>query len=137
MMFAQTLRELMKERKVTQQKLANAVGVARATLGYYVCGERVPTISTVARIADYLDVSIDYLVGTAEKKERDPKTTERHEKIDRPVGTVAKKEPRYPTWREFFAGLYPGLPPFFWIDYQIQENIAKNLGIEPIKEDKP
>jgi transcriptional regulator with XRE-family HTH domain len=114
MMFAQTLRRLMKERGVTQQKLARAVGIARATLGYYVCGERDPTISTVARIADYLDVSIDYLVGT-----------------------VAKKEPRYPTWREFFAGLYPGLPPFFWIDYQIQENIAKNLGIEPIKEDKP
>lgn len=60
------LRELRKERNVTQQELADDMLVTTRTLGRYESGEREPRLPIVFDLADYFEVSIDYLVGRSD-----------------------------------------------------------------------
>jgi len=50
---------------------------------------------------------------------------------------AANPEPRYPTWREYLCSLNSGKHTPDAIYKQIPADIAKKLGVEPIKEDKP
>lgn len=60
------LRELRKERNVTQQELADEMLVTTRTLARYERGEREPRLPMVFDLADYFHVSIDYLVGRSD-----------------------------------------------------------------------
>ena len=60
------LRELRKERNVTQQKLADEMLVTQRTLTRYESGESEPRLPMVFDLADYFKVSIDYLVGRSD-----------------------------------------------------------------------
>ncbi|WP_273705539.1 helix-turn-helix domain-containing protein [Leuconostoc mesenteroides] len=60
------LRELRKERNVTQQELADDMLVTTRTLARYESGEREPRLPIVFDLADYFNVSIDYLVGRSD-----------------------------------------------------------------------
>lgn len=63
------LTRLRKEKKLTQEQLAKNVGITRSALSQYEIGTRSPDYEIVRRIAEYFDVSIDYLVGrTADPK---------------------------------------------------------------------
>lgn len=70
--FGERLRELMQTAnpKVTQQKLADAIGVKRQSIAQYLTGNIQPPLSTVAAISDYFDISIDYLTGRTDIKSR-------------------------------------------------------------------
>ncbi|MBQ6893687.1 MAG: helix-turn-helix transcriptional regulator [Clostridia bacterium] len=57
------LRELRKSKGISQLKLALDLNTNQNTISRYETGEREPGISELIRIADYFDVSIDYLVG--------------------------------------------------------------------------
>lgn len=61
--FAQRLVSLRKERKFSQNALALALGYSRGQIANYELGSREPDFSTLIRIAEYFDVSIDYLIG--------------------------------------------------------------------------
>ena len=61
--FAVRLRTLMKERKCTQQRLADAIGIKRQTISQYADGGSLPLIDKLAAMADYFGVSCDYLMG--------------------------------------------------------------------------
>ncbi|MBR2924243.1 MAG: helix-turn-helix transcriptional regulator [Clostridia bacterium] len=61
--FPSILRGLMKEKGISQQTLAEAVGVARQTISQYMDGKAQPTIDKFSLIADFFDVSADYLLG--------------------------------------------------------------------------
>lgn len=52
----------------TQQTIAEAIGVSRATVGYYMSGDRSPDIEILSRIAKYFDVTSDYLLGLSDNK---------------------------------------------------------------------
>lgn len=56
------LKELRKIRKISQLKLAMDLNMSQNTISRYETGEREPGITELIRIADYFDVSIDYLV---------------------------------------------------------------------------
>lgn len=60
------LRELRKERNVTQQELADDMLVTQRILARYESGEREPRLPMVFDLADYFNVSIDYLVGRSD-----------------------------------------------------------------------
>lgn len=62
-MFAQRLRELRKQHKLTQQQLADATGVGRATLAHYEAGTSEPGLTNLIKLADFFDVTLDYLAG--------------------------------------------------------------------------
>lgn len=67
--FSQRLKELRGDRKI--QDISSDLGINRATLGYYEDGKRHPDANILKRIADYYDVSLDYLVGITDTKSRD------------------------------------------------------------------
>lgn len=56
------LGELLKERKITQTQLAKETGLNRETVNQFVLG-RTPKTETLLKIADYLNVSTDFLLG--------------------------------------------------------------------------
>jgi transcriptional regulator with XRE-family HTH domain len=57
------LREIRKSRGISQLRLAMDLNMNQNTISRYETGEREPGISDLIKIADYFDVSIDYLVG--------------------------------------------------------------------------
>ena len=49
--------------KTTQEKLAQYLGVQRVMIFYYVNGNQFPTAERIAQIAEFFEVSTDYLLG--------------------------------------------------------------------------
>ena len=62
MSFGDRLRSLIEERGMTQRELAGAFNIAPSTLSCYVQDTREPDFSTLKALADYFDVSADYLL---------------------------------------------------------------------------
>ena len=56
------LRELRKQRGLSQLKLAVDLNMNQNTISRYECGEREADYATLIRLADYFDVTIDYLL---------------------------------------------------------------------------
>lgn len=57
------IKDLRTERHLTQQDVADATCISRSVLSQYEAGSVDPTASVISRLADYFQVSIDYLVG--------------------------------------------------------------------------
>lgn len=62
-MFNKRLRKMRMKRNLTQQNMADAINVALRSYQCYETGTRTPSYDLLVRIADTLDVSIDYLLG--------------------------------------------------------------------------
>ena len=62
MSFGEKLRILIDERRITQKDLAKEFNIAASTMGCYVQNTREPDFSTLKALADYFDVSTDYLL---------------------------------------------------------------------------
>lgn len=65
---------LRKQKNLSQTDLGKAAGVSREIIGRYERGEVLPSIEVAAKIADVLDVSLDYLAGNSKKAAVDKKT---------------------------------------------------------------
>lgn len=61
------LKELRKAKGMSQLKLAMDLNMNQNTISRYENGEREPGINELIRIADYFNVSVDYLVGRTDK----------------------------------------------------------------------
>ena len=61
-MFGKRLREIRMIRKFTQQTMADNIGVALRSYQSYEQGVREPSLNSLVKIADILDVSTDYLL---------------------------------------------------------------------------
>ncbi|NLL92294.1 MAG: helix-turn-helix domain-containing protein [Ruminococcaceae bacterium] len=57
------LKDIREKRRITQTELADYLGVKRNTISRYETGDREPNNETLVRIAEYFDVSVDYLLG--------------------------------------------------------------------------
>ncbi len=57
------LKELRKINKITQKQLANAVELSERNYQSLEYGNIKPSYETLIKLADYFDVSVDYLVG--------------------------------------------------------------------------
>lgn len=62
MTFSDILRLLIEERGLTQKRLAGDLHIAVSTLGGYVQGTSEPDFDTLKRLAEYFEVSTDYLL---------------------------------------------------------------------------
>lgn len=63
MKFGDILRKLIEDRGITQKKLAACLNIAPSTLGNYIQNSREPDYETLKRIAEYFNVTVDYLIG--------------------------------------------------------------------------
>ncbi len=66
MVFGKRLNQARKERGQTAQNMADMLGVGLRSYRAYESGDREPYFETLVKIADYLDVSTDYLLGRDE-----------------------------------------------------------------------
>ena len=57
------LRELRKGRGMTQQKLASELSMTQKRISHYEISDHEPNFVALIKIADYFDVSVDYLLG--------------------------------------------------------------------------
>ncbi|MZP31356.1 helix-turn-helix domain-containing protein [Heliobacterium undosum] len=62
--FNARLKHLRTNKGLTQEELANILGVERATLASWETGRREPDFETVKKIAAYFSVSLEQLIGT-------------------------------------------------------------------------
>ena len=63
---ARLIRDLMTDRDIRGKTLAQALGLPQSTLSGYLCGSRSIPYDVLVQIADYLQVSTDYLLGRTE-----------------------------------------------------------------------
>lgn len=61
------LEKLRKKRKISQLKLAMDLNMNQNTISRYENLERQADYETLVKIADYFDVSLDYLLGRTDK----------------------------------------------------------------------
>lgn len=71
-LLGERLTKLRKQKKLTQQQVADKVLISRATYAQYEINRRVPEYLTLEKLADFFGESIDFLVGR-EMKGVDPK----------------------------------------------------------------
>lgn len=76
------IRELREQAELRQIDVANATGIDQKTLSNYETGKTNPDSYALIRLADFFDVSIDYLVGRAEHMESSAKREKISKKID-------------------------------------------------------
>jgi transcriptional regulator with XRE-family HTH domain len=69
MEFNRILKRLRGERFLSQNDLAKAVNISRQLVTALENGKSAPSTATLVSLADFFDVSVDYLVGRTERKQ--------------------------------------------------------------------
>ncbi|SHD76244.1 helix-turn-helix domain-containing protein [Schnuerera ultunensis] len=67
--FAERIRLLRKQRNIKQSELGEMVGLTYTAISDIERGRRTTTIEKLVALADYFEVSIDYLVGRTDNPE--------------------------------------------------------------------
>lgn len=68
--FKDHLRSIRNSKKVTQKDIAKAVGVTERNYQDWEYGNTKPGFDALIALADYFDVSLDYLVGRSDDPQR-------------------------------------------------------------------
>lgn len=63
------IKQLRKERGLTQQTIADMFQVTRGTVSNWEIGRRMPDVKTLEKLASYYNVSMDFFVPTTSKDE--------------------------------------------------------------------
>lgn len=61
--FGERLRQLRKQKNLTQKQLAELVGVTNSIISFYEVGDRMPSPEMIVKLAKAFNVSTDYLLG--------------------------------------------------------------------------
>ncbi len=85
MTFGKRLRILRKNRNLTQKELADRFNVGESTIGMYERDEREPSFEFVKQLADFFNVTTDYLLGRTD----DPNPPE-SDSDNEELGTLAR-----------------------------------------------
>ncbi len=62
-MIGDVIKELRKERNISQALLAKNIGVSQKAIDYWERGVNEPKASYIVKLADYFGVSADFLLG--------------------------------------------------------------------------
>ncbi|MDO4756480.1 MAG: helix-turn-helix transcriptional regulator, partial [Parabacteroides sp.] len=60
---AMNLKKIRKSKKISQKTVANQLGYGYTAVANYESGRNEPSIDDLIKIAEYFEVSMDYLVG--------------------------------------------------------------------------
>jgi len=82
MKTSKIIADLRKAKGWSQADLANKTDISQVMVGKYERGDAIPSIEVAKRIADSLEVSLDYLVGEGANSKFDKKTLMRIEEIE-------------------------------------------------------
>lgn len=84
-MFGRKLKELRLERKINQSELGEIIGISPSTVGMYERDQRFPDKDILSKIADYFEVSVDYLLGRTDERN----IHKEKPKLDEGIKTIA------------------------------------------------
>ncbi len=70
MEFCKRLKALRQENKINQTDLGKEIGISLKQIQRYESNDSEPTLSVLLHLADFFDVSLDYLVGRSDTAER-------------------------------------------------------------------
>ena len=90
MLFGERLLTIRKAKKTSQEEIAKVIGVHAPVIGRYERGEVKPSIEVATKLADALQVSLDYLVGNSDL-ELDKSTLERVQEVSKLPDTDRKQ----------------------------------------------
>lgn len=65
------LKKLRKDRNLKQEELANLLNISASTIGMYEQGRREPDNATLKKIANFFEVSTDYLLDNYSSSKHD------------------------------------------------------------------
>lgn len=76
--LSEKIKQLRKEKDITQKELAETLSISPSTIAMYETGQRKPDSDMLETIADFFNVSVDYLLGRSniknpEEKQESPK----------------------------------------------------------------
>ena len=74
--MAKRIRESVESSGLSQQKIADNVGVSRQAISQYCDGSTIPNADKLMKIAQFFGVSADYLLGLSETRTTDPNLKE-------------------------------------------------------------
>lgn len=66
--YGKRLKEVLEELEVKQSELAKSCYITEATISNYISGKQLPKLGVVERIANRLNISVDYLLGLSDIK---------------------------------------------------------------------
>ena len=69
-MIGNTIRELRKEKKMSQSELGKFIGVSQTTVTAWETGRAEPSSTFISKLADLFNVSTDYLLGRSDNKKK-------------------------------------------------------------------
>ena len=72
-MFSTMLNKLLDDKQFTAYKLSKALNISQGLMSDYKNGIRTPTTANLIKIADYFNVSVDYLLGRTDENYKPPK----------------------------------------------------------------
>jgi len=67
--FSERIKELRQEKGISQEELGNIIGVKRFSIYSYEKDKSYPEMKGLIALAEYFDVSMDYLAGRTDKRE--------------------------------------------------------------------
>ena len=65
------IRYLRIKNKLSSKDLSRILNISESSISLYESGKRMPSISLIIKIADYFNVSTDYLLGLTERQNND------------------------------------------------------------------
>lgn len=69
--FQKRFRELYNKKRATQKEMAIALGMSRPTIAGWLDGKNIPDIISLAQMAQFFNVSADYLLGLSDQMSPD------------------------------------------------------------------
>ena len=85
MKFNERLKQLRQQEGLTQRELAKSIEVGRTTISEYESGKIVPKQEGLLKLANYFNVSVDYLTGVSDN----PATRQSNEhELDKLLNTL-------------------------------------------------
>ena len=78
--FQNIFRKLRTSSNLTQNAIAEKLGISRSTIGMYETGAREPDFETLEKIADYFNVDTDFLLGRTNQTTMLPETVGKYSK---------------------------------------------------------
>lgn len=81
-MIGKIIKQLRKDKNITQADLAKAVGVTTSSIGMYETEVRNPSYEVIVKLANYFDVTTDYLLNNSKKEDLMNNSNKQSKKID-------------------------------------------------------
>ena len=69
--FAERIKKLRIEKKLTQQELGNKFGLTSTGVSYWESGKAIPNMDMINKLSDFFGVTIDFLIGKNKIDEND------------------------------------------------------------------